>query len=211
MCSIVGSFSKDKVIELCELNAYRGTVSHSISYYDVVHNRFTFINRNKGPINYDDIMIPDKNHYCLVHMQAPTTDNSFIHPASINRQYLWHNGIIKATEVERLQKELDSDSTWDTELLLKQLVNTNTPEGVDGSFSCVYYDEYRLYLFRNEISPMFIDQDFNISSTRFKGSQTTQSNVMLMFEPALKSLHPVVYFNTVTNPYYFALDDLEDE
>jgi len=211
MCSIVGSFSKDKIIELCELNAYRGTVSHSISYYDVVNNLFTFISRGRGPLNYEDIMIPDKNHYCLVHMQAPTTDSTNIHPASIGRQYLWHNGIIKATEVERLRNELNDNSTWDTELLLRHMRMKNTPEGVDGSFSCVYYDEYRLYLFRNEISPMFIDDDFNISSTKFKGSKSTQSNVMLLFEPALKSLHPVVYFNTVTNPYYFALDDLDEE
>ena len=208
MCSIVGSFSKNKIVELCELNAYRGTVSHSISYYDVVNNRFTFISRNKGKLDYADIVIPDKNHYCIVHMQAPTTDNSNIHPAGVNRHYLWHNGIIKADEVKRLQEVLDEDSTWDTELLLQYMIYKETPEGVDGSFSCVYHDGYRLYLFRNEISPMFIDDKFNISSTRFGGSKATQSNVMLLFEPALKNLLPVVYFNTVTNPYYFDIEEI---
>lgn len=206
MCSIIGSFDKDTIVDLCELNAYRGQHSHSISYFDIEHNDFFMIQKSFGPINYDKIDIPD-NHYCIVHMQAPTTDNTQyvdnIHPAMYERCYLWHNGIIKEKEIARLRAENDIESTWDTYILLQHLINKGTPEGIDGTFSCLYYDGYRMYLFRNEISPMFIDKKFNISSTKFKGSQATEPNALLLFEPAIRSIKPVLYFNTVENPYYF--------
>ena len=116
MCSIIGSFSKEKIVELCELNAYRGQHSHSFSYYDIERNDFTEIRRAPGPINYDGINIPD-NHYCIVHMQAPTTevkDNLSIHPAIIERDVLWHNGILKAKEIERLKAKYQLITNWDT-------------------------------------------------------------------------------------------------
>lgn len=205
MCSIIGSFDKDTIVDLCELNAYRGQHSHSISYYDLEHNDFFMIEKSMGPIKYDKIDIPD-NHYCIVHMQAPTTDvkNDFsIHPAMIDRDVLWHNGIIKAKEITRLQEKYHTDAEWDTYILLMHMMSEGTPDCIDGTFSCLWYDSYRLYLFRNEISPMFIDDNFNISSTKFKNSHPTQPNCILLFEPGLKNIVPILHFNTVENPYYF--------
>jgi len=205
MCSIIGSFDRKKIVELCELNAYRGQHSHSISYYNVVTNDFDQINRKLGPINYDDINQED-NEYIIVHMQAPTTeakDELSIHPAIIERDVLWHNGIIKAKEVETLRQKYNIMTQWDTYILLKHMMSEGTPEGIDGTFSCLWYDSYRLYLFRNEISPMFIDSDMNISSTKFTGSEPTPANCILLFEPALKNVVPILNFNTVENPYYF--------
>lgn len=205
MCSIIGSFDKDTLVGLCELNAYRGQHSHSISYYDLESNFFCEIHRSLGPINYKNIDIP-KNAYCVVHMQAPTTDSKStdnIHPAMIGGDILWHNGIIKEKEIQRLQEIYSEASDWDTYILLKHMMTEGTPEGIDGSFSCLYYDSYRMYLFRNEIAPMFIDDDFNISSTKFKNSSPTEPNSLLLFEPGFKRLVPILNFNTVENPYYF--------
>lgn len=205
MCSIIGSFNKETIVDLCELNAYRGQHSHSISYYDLEHNDFFMISKSHGSINYNNIDIPD-NHYCIVHMQAPTTeakDDLSIHPAMIERDVLWHNGIIKEKEIERLQQKYHTNIKWDTYILLMHMMYEGTPDGIDGTFSCLWFDSYRLYLFRNEISPMFIDDDFNISSTKFKNSRPTEPNALLLFEPGLKNIVPILNFNTVENPYYF--------
>jgi hypothetical protein len=205
MCSIIGSFKKETIVDLCELNAYRGQHSHSVSYYDLEHNDFFMISKSHGPVNYDTIDIPP-NHYCIVHMQAPTTeakDDLSIHPAMIERDVLWHNGIIKEKEIERLQKKYQTNIKWDTYILLKHMMSEGTPDGIDGTFSCLWFDSYRLYLFRNEIAPMFIDDDFNISSTKFSNSRSTEPNCILLFEPGMKNIVPILHFNTVENPYYF--------
>ena len=208
MCSIIGSFDRDTVIALCELNAYRGQHSHSISYYDVEINQVTSITKNLGAIDYNKIN-PTRNEYCIVHMQAPTSERTWaevltnVHPAIIDEDVLWHNGIIKEKEIKRLQEKYQVDNTWDTYILLKHMMSEGTPDGIDGSFSCLYFDSYRLYLFRNEIAPMFIDDNFNISSTKFSNSSPTEPNCMLLFEPGLKNIVPILHFNTVENPYYF--------
>lgn len=205
MCSIIGSFDKDTIVDLCELNAHRGQHSHSISYYNVITNEFERIARKLGSIEYNAIEIP-ADCYCIVHMQAPTTDSKDIfsvHPAWIDRDVLWHNGILKAKEITRLQEKYHTNVEWDTYILLMHMMSEGTPDCIDGTFSCLWYDSYRLYLFRNEISPMFIDDDFNISSTKFKNSLPTQPNSVLLFEPGLKNIVPILHFNTVENPYYF--------
>lgn len=204
MCSIIGSFNKSTVLDLCELNSYRGQHSHSISYFDTTINKFTSIQRKLGQISYDAIDIPD-NHYCVIHMQAPTTDSKSsnnIHPAEIDSNLLWHNGIIKEKEIQQLNALYDINITWDTYILLHHMVHDGIPE-IDGSFSCLYYDDYRMYLFRNEISPMFIDDKMNISSTKFPDSYPTPPNQMLLFEPHLNILQNVFRFSTIENPYYF--------
>lgn len=204
MCSIIGSFKREKLIELCELNAYRGQHSHSISYYDPDIQDFFYVCRTYGAVDYDMIDIPE-GHYCVVHMQAPTTDSDddAIHPAQVGGRLLWHNGILKQKEIERLKQKFNSDEGWDTYLLLVQMINNGTPTDIDGSFSCLYYNGSNLHLFRNEISPMYIDSDFNISSTKFKDSTPTKENTMFLFRPERKILNEMFTFNTVNNPYYF--------
>ena len=58
-------------------------------------------------------------------------------------------------------------------------------------------------VFRNEISPLFIDEDFNISSTKTDGFTSIEPNKMFVFEPLGKELSLIKEFNTVENPYYF--------
>jgi len=209
MCSITGSFSTDKIVELAKLNEYRGTYSHSITYIHRYTMSILSVSRGEGPLLYDTIRVPD-DHYCIVHQQAPTTDKSLdnIHPASIGNHLLWHNGIIKEKEIKRLQSKHESTYNWDTKLILRQLIDDDTPDNIDGTFSCVWYDGSDILVFRNEISPLFIDDELNISSTKFDGSSSIEPNIMFTLGTShpkhnLPILEPVGEFSTVENPYYF--------
>jgi hypothetical protein len=206
MCSIIGSFKKSKIVELCELNKYRGTYSHSISYFDPEVNDLFYISKSFGEIDYDRIDIPD-GMYCIVHMQAPTTENKsqdFIHPAIRGFHYLYHNGILKDPTIRKLQTEFFSKSTWDSALLLDKMIGDKVPDDIDGSFSCLYINsgiKSGMYLFRNALAPMFIDNDFNISSTKFEGAKKTQDGVIYIFDPFNRVLSSTAHFETVNNPY----------
>lgn len=202
MCSIVGSFKKDKLIELCNLNSYRGQHSHSISHYDIVSGELS-VSRGLGPVNLDSIE-EKPLVYMLVHMQAPTgqqTNN--IHPAHYEGRFLWHNGILKQTYIQELKQQLNEVCEWDTFLMLKAITqNRDMLNDLDGSFSCVLYDNEKLYLFRNEISPLFIDAALNISSVGFKGSNPTPPNKLHHLDFNFQSLFGVQNFTTKFNPYY---------
>jgi len=204
MCSIIGSFSKSKIAELANLNAYRGQHSYSISYYNLYRAEMTSVTRGLGELPIDQINIPE-SQYCIVHQQAPTTNlkNNTIHPAQIGNKLLWHNGIIKENSIKKMQNDLFCSHNWDTYLILRQMADLDTPEDIDGTFACLYYDGGGLVVFRNEISPLFIDEDFNISSTKTDGFTSIDPNKMFIFEPLGKELSLIKEFNTVENPYYF--------
>lgn len=212
MCSIFGSFSKDKIVELAALNKYRGQHSFSYSYIDLEDNSIQ-VNRGIGEIPLELINIP-KGNYCIAHMQAPTTDNkdiNSVHPASIASHYLWHNGIIKDGWVKKTKDAIESHempnrfNTWDTYLILRQYIAMDGHlNNIDGTFSCAYFSPTGgLQLFRNEISPMFIDDDSNISSTKFDKSYSLPPNIIWQFIPGQSNLIRLGEFETVENPYFF--------
>jgi len=210
MCSIIGSGSVNKIKELAALNAYRGQHSHSIYVFEYYTNDILYSHRAMGALDIDAHQLPDG--YIVVHQQAPTTDSkdeNSIHPAQVGNQLLWHNGIIKAEEVKRLQQKYESTMTWDTKLMLQGLVNDDAEslKDIDGSFSCFWYDGTNCFLFRNEISPMFIDDEGNISSTKFDQSRPVDPNTVWIFYPAstnISNLEDFIgTFNTVENPYFF--------
>ena len=204
MCSIVGSFKKDKLFELYRQNVYRGEHAHSISYYDIVSGELT-VERGKGPLDFNKIE-QKPLVYMIVHLQAPTTQGSeTIHPAHYEGRYLWHNGILKQSFIEKLKSSLNDVCDWDTFLMLKAITeDRENLNNLDGSFSCLLYDHEKLYLFRNEISPMFVDAYMNISSTHFNGSRSTEPNQLHHMDFNFSALFAVKNFTTVTNPYYFA-------
>lgn len=189
------------ILALIDLNAYRGQHSWSISYYDLLWNSMKSVSRGMGEIPKDLINI-GINEYCIVHMQAPTTSNkdmNTVHPAQTGNAYLWHNGIIKADWVNK-RKDV---SSWDTQLILDQYVKTKDLNDIDGTFACLLCDDDKLYLFRNEISPLFIDKYNNISSTRFEGASLIKPNVVWEFLSDAGELKETdMKFNTVENPYY---------
>lgn len=214
MCAIVGSLDTDKLKELARLNEYRGNFTHSISYYDIDNKHIT-INKHIGPLDINSIDIP-KRHYGVCHLQAPTSqvqEHLPIHPAmklGTDITALWHNGIIKDNKLPLLRDSLVSVTEdtwklgWDTYLILLKVLEKGVPdEFVDGSYSCLWYNQGSFYLFRNEISPMFIDDDMNISSTKFEGSRPTKPNIKLKLDLNNKRLVEMDTFKTKENPYFF--------
>lgn len=202
MCGIFCSFDKKRINDLRELNSYRG--SHSYSVYLVGG----VIYKAMGDMNMD--MVPESG-YKICHVQAPTTEARSIdsvHPATKNGyMMLWHNGIIKNFDVERLQKKQGTSIQWDTALLLDELDSdewlANLSE-VNGSFACVFYDGGEVYVFRNEISPLFYDDELNISSVKFDGSRSLPPNKVFMLDLKQKCLVDMDFeFTTKENPYYF--------
>lgn len=181
MCSIFGSYDVARFYELADLNGYRGSHSHSIAAYNVEDNTINIIKRELGSLK--TIHLPSGPLY-IGHQQAPTTDakdmNS-IHPASMDGHFLWHNGIIKAHQVEQWEDELKAGFKWDTKMLLWKLVYQNYLDSLsaaDGSFACVWFNPKRqLSLFRNENCPMFV-KGSTFSSTKFEGSLPIDSGYM---------------------------------
>ena len=208
MCSITASFDTDKLVELAKMNEYRGTHSHSICYVRPGRmNVIQELKRGLGPLPYHEINIPE-GMYGIVHQQAPTTDSkdeTSIHPAQIANRLLWHNGIVKDGEVKRLNEFHMTNYSWDTMLILRQLIDYGHPDNIDGTFSCVYFDDERILVIRNEISPLFIDDDLNISSTKFAGSESLPANEMFELDLWMFPGYTKIGkdFGTVENPYYF--------
>lgn len=199
MCAITASFSKYKLKELYKLNTYRGELSYSLVSFN--HKNTTMLEvlyREDGKMSEDLIMlIPSaEDSFFIAHSQAPTTNTQNIHPAIYGDAMLWHNGIIK-------QKSI-SEGTWDTAWLLEQIVNYgwSALSNIDGTFACIMYYGNELFAFRNEISPLFIDSDLNISSTKFDNSTYLKPNIVHKLNLEQRVCESVAYFETKENPYY---------
>jgi hypothetical protein len=198
---IAGSFSRDKLIELCEMHKYRGTYAYSIATYDVENHGMFSVNRGYGVLDYHKISI-SPHQYCIVQLQATPTRN--IQPASkivdqkdYFEHYLWFNGSLTNNEVGKIQLEEDTTERWQAMLLLKRVMRYGAPVDVDGAFSCVYSDGKELYLFRNELEPMFRDEELTICTTPFKGSVSTSSNKMFRMDLKKKGLRLIEEFTTI--------------
>ena len=213
MCAIFGSKNKDKFLELAELNQYRGNFAHSTTVFQTglfQHypdaERVVHVTTNTGEGEFKDSITMSeeeyKTTYYLGHVQAPTTDSVETHPSNINGDLLWHNGIIKDYQVQEWKQEL-GNRDWDTELLHRHLVLGGDLDNVDGTFSCARYTKDNIFLFRNEISPLFYDDDMNISSTKFDNSLETEAGVMYLMDLVKNNLEPQCRFETKENPYYF--------
>jgi len=207
MCAIFGSFNKNTFMELAQLNSYRGQHSFSISIYDPLIKGIQVLAKKEGEFEISSLkQITGAGFYFIGHIQAPTTDAKtidYIHPSTINDTRLWHNGIIKEDCIEMMQEKLGDTSPWDTHLLHRWINSARSLNDIDGTFSCLNYDKGVLYLFRNEISPMYWDDELNISSTRFPGSSKTSPNTLLEMDLTDKRLIKIGSFTTKENPYYF--------
>ena len=199
MCSIVASFDKEKLKELYKLNAYRGELSYSLTTFQPgLKIGIMMQDGGKMPEFLIDCVLVSSGDYIVAHSQAPTTDTNNIHPAVYGDIMLWHNGIIK-------QKSMPED-TWDTQWLLEQIVyyGWSSLSRIDGTFACIMYNNDHLYVFRNEISPMFYDKNLNFSSTKFEGSEPLEPNKVFLLNLEHKQLSTVAFFQTHENPYFFA-------
>ena len=218
MCSIIAGSDAEEVKRLVTLNKVRGTHSHSIFYVNIEDLELTHSEKNLGELYTDDIRIP-KNHFCIIHQQAPTTTAKSIdsiHPSKIEDidgvSYLWHNGIIKDAQCQALREMYDVDDVWDTKLIHYVLNETGNMNNIDGTFACV---EYRvgehINIFRNEIAPLYTDFK-SISSMQFPGSRLIEPNRIhdvALYKSGSEttiSFYPYKEFKTVENPYYFGDD-----
>lgn len=209
MCSIIASFDKAKLLELYELNKHRGDLSHSMAAFDD-EGTMQSLYREKGPMDdgFTISLLPEDCYY-VGHTQAPTSNAAFVHPAiwpvldgepfdwGGHRAALWHNGIVK-------QGGLSPD-TWDTQWLLRGLMDTGFSflSSVTGSFACVMYRPDGLFVFRNEIAPLFVEpESMSISSTKFPNSQALPPNIVFAVELGLGIFTAVAQFETKENPYY---------
>ena len=228
MCSISASKSKEVLLKLVELNRYRGEKSHSVSQFlyhedlDPDANGFYLKQQIKSYGPLDVKQLDGEWDYCIVHQQAPTSKEvnntelaigKFIHPAKKDKSYLWHNGIIKEGKFE---------GDWDTEWVLDQALddlekglqreswpkmytefNAKLSE-VDGTFACMMHHDSSMFIFRNEISPLF-SEGSSFSSTKFENSTPVPANIM--WELVLKDEEDILVeqwkFKTKENPYHF--------
>jgi hypothetical protein len=205
MCAIVGSFDKDKFLELIELNSKRGSFSHSFTLIDK-NFHIQYISKEFGEFRKELIDNYKDGMYIIGHIQAPTggiiKDYNRIHPAQEKGTLLWHNGILKDLYIKDLQERFNTDITWDTHLLL---MNKDMLEDVNGTFSCLELkeDEY-LKIYRNSDSPMFIDDDLNISSTKFIGSKSTTHNQVYSIDFINKKIDIISKWTSIhMSPYFF--------
>lgn len=200
MCALTGSLNKNKIKELYALNAYRGELSYSLASFRPKKERIDFQvllqDQGKMPANLIDDLPAIEGDYFVCHSQAPTTDSKNIHPAVYGDAMLWHNGIIK-------QKNILA-GTWDTAWLLENIIDYgwSALSRVDGTFACVLYWGGSIFIFRNEISPLFVDENLNFSSTKFDGSNSLPPNKVWMLNLQTGYLDTVAYFDTFENPYY---------
>ena len=207
MCAIFGSFEVEKLEELALLNSYRGERSFSISEYNPNTKEMLTKQKCMGRFSLDNVELTAGMYY-VAHIQAPTTEASAIesiHPSVRNdgHDLLWHNGILKAGFVEEMQDQLSSPEQWDTGLLHDWLIEDKSLSDVDGTFACLRYNNGNIEIFRNEISPLFIDDKLNISSTKFPESEPVIPNLIwtLDFNEYIMNKGPS--FFTKENPYYF--------
>lgn len=206
MCGIFASFSPERLKELHKLNNYRGALSYSICSFkpfnvNIKHSPIipAVLYSNAGDLSDKlvDGLHTSVGDYMVAHVQAPTTQADNRHPAAVAGRMLWHNGIIK-------QKYLGAD-TWDTQWLLRNIIDHDWDflSQVDGTFACVMYGDDSLYVFRNEISPMFVDDNLNLSSTKFHGSRDLPPNVVYELMLQDRTLSEIHTFKTKHNPYFF--------
>lgn len=199
MCAIFTSFNKDKLKELHKINAYRGELSYSLASFKAVKDRVQLqtLFKDQGKLPEDLIdNLPDSDFY-VAHTQAPTSEASNIHPAVEGGSLLWHNGIVKQSTL--------TENQWDTQYILNQVIDYgwSALSRIDGTFACVMYHSNNLYVFKNEISPLFVDHNLSFSSTKFKDSISLRSNKVYKFDFSVPGLDEVALFTTVENPYYF--------
>lgn len=219
MCSIIGSFDKREILRLNKINAKRGTFSYSIGYIDPYSNYFKIIEKDFGEPPLNKLLDTDifDNKYILMHRQAPTAglikDKTRIHPATRydfikNAHYLYHNGIVKPKDLQRLEKLHNQEFPWDTHAILTDIVRfglDRSLKNLDASFACIYIESLkRVLLFRNQSSIIYYDSDLNISSEFFPNAIELIPNIIYKIDFKNKLLDEIQPFQNIDDRYFFA-------
>lgn len=211
MCGIIGSFSKNKIIELTKINSTRGNKTFSLSVLNVDCEILRCVkeigNFSESVFNEID-NLHNQELYYILHIQSPTKVTNIttqtIHPAIYDDNYLWHNGMIIERNMNVIKEKYEYQSDWDTGLILKMVTSSfdNLTE-IEGSFGCLLLKNNNLSIFRNNIIPMYCDDDLNISSAEFENSTKIHSNTVYGIDLKNKRLNHLKEFKNVHNPYKF--------
>lgn len=210
MCSIVGSYSKEKFKELVKLNQSRGSFSYSFMVINPTTLEIVSLTQKFGVFDIDVVDTAPDDMYYLGHTQAPTggliEDPNRIHPARIDNLFMFHNGIIKQKDVARLQNEHNTTEAWDSKLMLMEIQKKGlkeTLDTIDGSFACVFRDEKCLKIFRSAAGTLFTDDKMNISSTAFEGGERIEKDYIFGLDLAHKVIYLMCDFKSKSNPYFY--------
>lgn len=215
MCGIIGSFSKNKIIELSKINSTRGNKTFSLTVLSK-EGRVESCEKRIGKFEqlvFEQVEHIEKNNpYYILHIQSPTKvtelSKETIHPAKQygldSTDYLWHNGMIIERNMNTIKEKYEYESDWDTGLILKMVTDSfdNLTE-IEGSFGCLLLKDNNLSIFRNNIIPMYCDDDLNISSAEFENSTKIHSNTVYGIDLKNKRLNHLKEFKNVHNPYKF--------
>lgn len=205
MCSIIGSFSIDKIKELVVLNQHRGNFSFSISTFDTETHEL--IQRCKCFGEFDFLALESCNEspttYFICHIQAPTggllKELDRIHPTAISNTYLWHNGIIQPAGMEFLNQINSSVGTFDTRELHQAIVDDSLDvlSLIEGLFTCVYVKDDGVRIFRTKHGKLYVDEELNLSSERFENSKCINYNSVYKLDFSKKMLQYESEFKTL--------------
>jgi hypothetical protein len=221
MCSIIGSFDRDYVIGLYQLNKIRGNFSHSIGYINPKNLDFNIIKQGFGELEVEELSelinsseFNDK--YIVMHNQAPTggliKNDAYIHPAHIQdkniNHYLYHNGIVKTRDMIRLERLLNQKFEWDTYAILADIIENGllgSLKFLDASFACLYIKQNNeALLFRNKSSIIYYNDDLTISSQIFEEAIELPPNKLFQLNFTTKQLVVVDTFKNIDDKYFFA-------
>ena len=104
--------------------------------------------------------------------------------------------------------EGDWDTEWLFDLTLDDLkrsplkrFNAKISEA-DGTFACMMHHDSNMFIFRNEISPLF-SEGSSFSSTKFENSIPVPANTMWELDYGTGGLVDRWKFETKENPYHF--------
>lgn len=210
MCGIFSSTSHRAFLELAKANQKRGSFSYSWTFLDPQGNWSPII-REFGAFPES---IPDLGWGRYIgHVQAPTggliQDPNRIHPAETNHFKLWHNGVLKQSEIERLAPD-KSASHWDTALLLNHMVShRDDPDlglsDIDGSFACLFAAGVNLYAFRSQAAILYHSSvTGDVSSVRMEGMSPFDWDKVYRSDQSGLWVSTQYRFVSKSSPYFFS-------
>jgi len=210
MCSIIGSFSKQKFKELVKLNQSRGSFSYSFLQFDTTAMSVKSLEQNFGEFPLEIVDKAEEGMFFFGHCQAPTggliNDPNRIHPVQNKNEFLFHNGIIKQKDVTRLREEHSTIEGWDTKLMLLEIQKRGlieTLNTIDGSFACAYKNNNSIFIFRSQAGTLFVDAALNISSTKFDGAERINHDTIFELNLLTTSINICGKFKSKSSPYFY--------
>lgn len=201
MCGIVISKDKKQFIDLLRINRER----RGSDLYSVVclNDDFRPYMVYQDTTLFTEDALSDAFLY-IGHTQAPTqnSEETWHQPSALSYgSFLFHNGIIKSSFLSRIGRVEE----WDTYVLHSKLENTGFEalNDIDGSFSCVYIKDNRVYLFRTSTCSMWKGKDyFSSEKIDFDVDVMIESGKVYTLDADL-NLKQVDEFKEVSTPYYF--------